>query len=54
MKHKNNNPAGTYLFKINNTLNKAMFIEFILLTLLLILDRYFPSANARNQTIIMQ
>ena len=31
MKHKNNNPAGTYLFKINNTPNKAMFIEFILL-----------------------
>ena len=29
MKHKNNNPADRYLFKINNKTNRAMTIELI-------------------------
>ena len=53
MKHKNNIPAGKYLFKINSKPNRAMFIELLLLNLLLTLDKYLPSANARNQATII-
>ena len=53
MKHKSNNPAGKYLFKSNNKINRKMSIELVSLTLFLILNRYLPlylSSSARKQT----
>ena len=50
MKHKSNNPAGKYLFKINNKINRTMSIELVSLTLFLTLNRYLPGSSARKQT----